>query len=342
MPQINIWEYSCGQHIYLIFVLKRFYMSKDKVCLIINPISGNESKRSLPEEFASSFEQTKYDVYIRITGYAGHATEIAREAVRDNFKFVITAGGDGTVNEVAKELINTDTILGIIPFGSGNGLARDLNIPLDASKAINIIREGNIRTIDYGSANGNIFFCTCGVGFDAFISDRFAEDKKRGPLGYVRNIVEGVIEFKSEKYKIIHDEGELHEKAFLLTCANASQYGNEAYIAPYADMEDGKMNVSILKPLNPNEIPQTTFQLFTKNIDKNSKMISLLTNQLTIVREKEGVMHVDGEPLESGKEINVKIFSKGLKVFAPNNVSKSGKGKDRENIFDAINRWFGV
>ena len=102
------------------------------------------------------------------------------------------------------------------------------------------------------------------------------------------------------------------------------------------------MNVSILKPLNPNEIPQTTFQLFTKNIDKNSKMISLLTNQLTIVREKEGVMHVDGEPLESGKEINVKIFSKGLKVFAPNNVSKSGKGKDRENIFDAINRWFGV
>lgn len=313
-------------------------MSKEKVCLIINPISGTESKRFLPEEFASSFDQTKYDVFIRITGYAGHATEIAKEAVKQNYKFVITAGGDGTVNEVAKELINTDTILGIIPFGSGNGLARDLNIPLDASKAINIIRDGNIRTIDYGSANDHIFFCTCGVGFDAFISDKFADVKKRGPLGYVRNIVEGVIEFKPEKYKIIHDEGEIVEKAFLVTCANASQYGNEAYIAPDADMEDGKMNVSILNPLNPNEIPQTTFQLFTKNIDKNSKMTSLLSSQVKIIREKSGIMHVDGEPIKSGKEINVKIFSKGLKVFAPKPTAKKG----RENALTTITRWLNV
>lgn len=116
-------------------------------------------------------------------------------------------------------------------------------------------------------------------GFDAFISDKFADEKKRGPLGYVRNIVEGVIEFKSEEYEITYDDGVLNERAFLVTCANASQYGNEAYIAPDTwNMEDGKMNVSILKPLNPNEIPQTTFQLFTKNIDKNGKMISLLTS----------------------------------------------------------------
>ncbi len=315
-------------------------MSKEKVCLIINPISGTDSKKFLPEEFASSFDQTKYDIIIRITGYAGHATEIAREAVKENYKFVITAGGDGTVNEVAKELINTDTIFGIIPFGSGNGLARDLNIPLDATKAINIIGEGHVRTIDYGSANGNIFFCTCGVGFDAFISDKFADEKKRGPLGYVRNIVEGVIEFKPEEYTIIHDEGEIKEKAFLVTCANASQYGNEAYIAPDADMEDGKMNVSILKPLNPNEIPQTTFQLFTKNIDKNSKMITLLSSQLKIKREKSGVMHVDGEPLESGKEINVKIIPKGLKVFAPKPVPK--KARERDNVFSAVTRWLNV
>lgn len=317
-------------------------MSKEKVCLIINPISGTESKKFLPEEFASSFDQNKYDIMIRITGYAGHATEIAQHAVKENYKFVITAGGDGTVNEVAKELINTDTIFGIIPFGSGNGLARDLNIPLDASKAINIIKEGNVRTIDYGSANGNIFFCTCGVGFDAFISDKFADEKKRGPLGYVRNIVEGVIEFKPEEYKIIHDDGELVEKAFLVTCANASQYGNEAYIAPDADMEDGKMNVSVLKPLNPNEIPQTTFQLFTKNIDKNSKMTTLLTSELTIVREKAGVMHVDGDPLESGNEINVKIIPKGLKVFAPKIIDKKGKGRERENVFSAFTRWLNV
>lgn len=316
-------------------------MEKTKVCVIINPVSGTESKKSIPEEVASAFDQTKFDIIIRITGYPGHATEIAKEAVNEKFAYVLTAGGDGTVNEVAKALVNTDTILGIIPFGSGNGLARDLLISMDSEKAIQTILDGNVRTIDYGSANEHIFFCTCGVGFDAFISDKFAEEKKRGPLGYVRNIVEGVIEFKSEEYEITHDEGTLNERAFLLTCANASQYGNEVYIAPGADMEDGKMNVSILKPLNPNEIPQTTLQLFTKNIDKNSKMISLLTSNLTIKRKEAGILHVDGEPVKTGKDIEVKIYHKGLKVFAPLQVEDK-PAKEKENIFSAITRWLNV
>ncbi len=316
-------------------------MEKTKVCVIINPVSGTESKKYIPEEVASAFDQTKFDIIIRITGYPGHATEIAKEAVKEKFAYVLTVGGDGTVNEVAKALVNTDTILGIIPFGSGNGLARDLHISMDSEKAIKTILDGNIRTIDYGSANEHIFFCTCGVGFDAFISDKFAEEKKRGPLGYVRNIVEGVIEFRSEEYEITHDEGTLSERAFLLTCANASQYGNEVYIAPGADMEDGKMNVSILKPLNPNEIPQTTLQLFTKNIDKNSKMISLLSSSLTIKRKEAGILHVDGEPVKTGKDIEVKIYHKGLKVFAPLQVEEKPV-KEKENIFSAITRWLNV
>lgn len=316
-------------------------MEKTKVCVIINPVSGTESKKNIPEEVAAAFDQTQFDIIIRITGYPGHATEIAKDAVKNKFAYVLTVGGDGTVNEVAKALVNTDTVLGIIPFGSGNGLARDLHLSMDSEKAIKTILDGNIRTIDYGSANEHIFFCTCGVGFDAFISDKFAEDKKRGPLGYVRNIVEGVIDFRSEEYEITHDEGTLNERAFLVTCANASQYGNEVYIAPGADMEDGKMNVSILKPLNANEIPQTTLQLLTKNIDKNSKMISLLTSNLTIKRSKPGMLHVDGEPVEAGKEINVTIYQKGLKVFAPKQLEVKPP-KEKENIFTAITRWLNV
>lgn len=316
-------------------------MEKTRVCVIINPVSGTESKKNIPEEVASAFDQTQFDVIIRITGYPGHATEIAKQAVKNKFAYVLTVGGDGTVNEVAKALVNTDTILGIIPFGSGNGLARDLHISIDSEKAIQTILEGNVRTIDYGSANGHIFFCTCGVGFDAFISDKFAEEKKRGPLGYVRNIVEGVVEFRSEEYEITHDEGTLNERAFLLTCANASQYGNEVYIAPGADMEDGKMNVSILKPLNPNEIPQTTLQLFTRNIDKNSKMISLVTSNLIIKRKKPGILHVDGEPVNTKKDIEVKMYHKGLKVLAPKQVEEKPV-KERENIFTAITRWMNI
>lgn len=316
-------------------------MAKDKVCLIINPISGTESKKYIPEEVAAAIDQKKYDLFIRVTGHPNHASEIARDAVKNNYKFVITAGGDGTVNEVARELINSETVLGILPYGSGNGLARELGIPLDSEKAIKIILNAHTRTIDYGVANDHIFFCTCGFGFDAFVSDRFADEKKRGPLGYVRNVLESVVDFKAEEYELTYDDGALTEKAFILTCANASQYGNEAYIAPGASMDDGMMNVSVLKPLNAIEIPQTTIQLFTKNIDKNSKMVSLLTRNLHIKRSKPGVMHIDGEPVHTSTEVNVKIVHKGLKVFVPSTADLiEKKRRENENVFTALTRWF--
>ncbi|MFA7492028.1 MAG: diacylglycerol kinase family protein [Proteiniphilum sp.] len=315
-------------------------MAKEKICLIINPISGTESKKNIPEEVAAAFDQRKFDIFIRITGYPDHATEIAREAAKENYKYVLVAGGDGTVNEVAKSLVHTDTTLGIIPSGSGNGLARELGIPLDTEKAINIILQAHTRTIDYGIANGHIFFCTCGFGFDAFVSDRFAEGKKRGPLGYVRNILESVVDFRSEEYEITSDEGTITERAFILTCANASQYGNDAHIAPGASMDDGMMNVSILKPLNAIEIPQTTLQLFTNNIDKNSKMTSLVTRNLLIKRSHAGVMHVDGEPVSTDNEIKVETIHQGLRILAPDNSSREKKRRESENIFNSLTRWF--
>src|SRR5690554_5769233 len=316
-------------------------MAKDKVCLIINPTSGTDSKKNIPEDVASAIDQKKQDLIIRVTGYPEHATEIARQAAKKQYKYVIAAGGDGTVNEVARELVNTDTILGILPLGSGNVLARDLGIPIDIEKALEIIINAHTRKIDYGVANGHIFFCTCGFGFDAFVSGRFAEDKKRGPLGYVRNVLESVVDFKAEEYELTYDDGSLTEKAFILTCANASQYGNEAYIAPGASMDDGKMNVSILNPLNALEMPQTTIQLFTKNIDKNSKMTTLLTRNLLIKRSKAGVMHIDGEPIQTDSKINVKIVHKGLKVFVPSSDDLAEKRRrENENVFSALTRWF--
>lgn len=314
-------------------------MVKEKVCLIINPVSGTESKKNIPEEVAAAIDQNKQDLIIRVTGYPEHATEITRQAVKEKFKYVIAAGGDGTVNEIARELINTDITLGILPLGSGNGLARDLGIPIDIEKALDIILNANTRTIDYGIANEQVFFCTCGFGFDAFVSGKFAEDKRRGPLGYVRNVLESVVDFKAEEYEITYDEGTFKDKAFILTCANTSQYGNEAYIAPNASMDDGKMNVSILKPLNALEIPQTTIQLFTKNIDKNSKMTTLLTRKIHIKRESPGLIHIDGEPVFTDRDVTISIVHKGLKVFAPT-ASEIIEWKRNENIFSALTRWF--
>src|SRR5690554_4034740 len=131
-------------------------MAKEKMCLIINPVSGTESKKNIPEDVAASLDQKKTDLIIRVTGYPRHASEIAREAVQEGFKSVIVAESDGTVNEAARELVNTSTALGIIPLGSGNGLARDLGIPIDAEKALDIVLKDSTRAIDYGTANGHI------------------------------------------------------------------------------------------------------------------------------------------------------------------------------------------
>lgn len=296
--------------------------TKKNIYFIINPASGTSSKNDLPEKITETIDIDKLNVEIFITEYAGHGAEIAKKAVKDGIEYVIAVGGDGTVNEVARSLVGSDTALGIIPMGSGNGLGRDLQIPTNAKKAIQVIAEEHVIDIDYGIANGHIFFCTCGVGFDAEVAAKAAGKKKRGTLMYVKNMLELYFEQTPQTYEIIHPGGSIKDEAFVVTCANASQYGYEAHIAPHADIQDGKMNVIILKPLSILDVPQTSIQLFTQKLDNNKNMIELITNKVTIKREKEGVMHIDGDPIPMGTEINVKIVKQGLKVLVPKNPEK--------------------
>jgi len=295
---------------------------KKTVYLIINPKSGTSSKQNLPHKIAEAFDAHKFTVHIFITGYAGHGSEIAQMAIDNKVDYVVAVGGDGTVNEVASTLVDTDITLGILPMGSGNGLARDLNIPTEVKKALGVLLEENIISIDYGKVNGRIFFCTCGVGFDAEVAALASGQKNRGSLMYIKNMLETFIRQKPQTYEITCPEGTIKDKAFVVTCANASQYGYNAHIAPHADIQDGMMNVAILKPLSILDVPQTSLQLFGKKIDESSKMIELITNEVTIKREKKGVMHIDGDPVEMGKEIHVKIIPQGLKVLVPKNPPK--------------------
>ena len=296
---------------------------KKKIYAIINPKSGTSSKQNLPHKIAETFDAHLFDVHIFITGYAGHGSEIARQAINDKADYVIAVGGDGTVNEVARTLVDSEIALGILPLGSGNGLARDLNIPTtNVKKALDVILEENIISIDYGKVNDRIFFCTCGVGFDAEVAAMSSGKKNRGSLMYIKNMLETFFKQKPQTYEIICPEGTIKDKAFVVTCANASQYGYNAHIAPHADIQDGMMNIAILKPLSILDVAQTSLQLFAKKIDENSKMIELVTNEVTIKREKKGLMHIDGDPVEMGKEINVKIIPQGLKVLVPKNPPK--------------------
>ena len=299
--------------------------AKKKVRFIINPISGTRSKEAIVEQIPQYLDSSRFEYDIIYTQYAGHASVLAKEAVADGIDVAVAVGGDGTVNEVARSLVHTQTALGIIPCGSGNGLARHLSIPLNATGALEILAECNIKLFDYGKINGQPFFCTCGIGFDASISKKFAEAGKRGLLTYVDSTLKSWFSYKPETYRIRFDGEEQTNEAFLIACANANQYGNNAYIAPSASMSDGLMDVSILEPFNMLEAAQVLLQLFNKTIDKNSHIRTFQCRQLHISREKEGVVHFDGEPMECGKEIDVELIHKGISVVKNAHANKSSQ-----------------
>jgi YegS/Rv2252/BmrU family lipid kinase len=292
--------------------------SRKKIKVVINPVSGTKSKKKIVEKIRKIIDSEKFDVEIIYTEYKGHSTEIAVDAVANNTDYVVAVGGDGTVNEIAKILINTSVVLGIVPCGSGNGLARELEIPMNVSNAIGILNDGDIKKIDYGIVNGNVFFCTCGVGFDAKVSEKSLTQKKRGLFMYVKNCITVLSKFKPERYKITYSGGVFEGEAFLIACANTSQYGNNAYIAPNADIQDGKMHITVIKPLLAIDVLKFVVQMFSRKLAKNSKFIEYISTEAHIEREKEGVMHLDGDAVYiDKKDICINIVRQGLNVIVP-------------------------
>lgn len=315
---------------------------KKKIVFIINPISGLQNKESVIQLIDDTIDQSKYIWEIKYTQNAGHAVEISAEAARNNIDIVVAIGGDGTINEVARSLVNTPTILGILPFGSGNGLARHLHIPMDTRKALELINDGVVEQIDYGIMNGTLFFCTCGVGFDAFVSLKFAEAGKRGMLTYLEKTLQESLNYQPETYVLETEDGKVRHKAFLIACANASQYGNNAYIAPNATITDGLLDVIILEPFTVLDVPSLAFQLFNKTIDHNSRIKTFKCRDLHIHRAYSGVAHFDGDPLITGSDIHVSVVQKGLHVLIPRAKEKESfnfltKASDYFNGLKMIN-----
>ncbi len=288
---------------------------KQRILYIVNPISGTQRKQKIAQLAESLTDRIRYEVSVVRTEYAGHASEIAREAAADGVDVVVAVGGDGTVNEVGRGIVETQTALGIIPCGSGNGLARHLCIPMNVRGAIDIINKGVVHSLDYGTINDRPFFCTCGVGFDAFISERFASAGKRGLLTYVENTLKSGLLYKPQEYIIEAGDERETSKAFLIACANASQYGNDALIAPYASMKDGLLDVVVMEPFNTIEAPQVAIQLFTGTLPENSHVKTFQSTHLRITREGNGVAHFDGDPFMTGSVIDVQLHRQGLNVI---------------------------
>ena len=290
-------------------------IEKRNITFIINPISGTHSKDEIPKIIETVLDKEQFNYELRFTEYAGHAAEIALECTEKGQEIVAAVGGDGTVNEVARSLTHTDTALAIVPCGSGNGLARHLCLPMDVKKSLEIINASKIEDFDYGVINDLPFFCTCGMGFDAFISLKFAEAGKRGPITYVENVLKEGLKYKPETYVVEDESGKMRYKAFLIACANASQYGNNAYIAPGATMKDGEMDVVIMEPFDVLDAPQIAADLFMKTFGNNSKIKTFRAKKIHIHRKEPGAIHFDGDPIMTGTDVDVHIEHEGIKIL---------------------------
>jgi YegS/Rv2252/BmrU family lipid kinase len=291
-------------------------MQRKKVLFIVNPISGTIQKKGVIQAIENKVDKNQFEAFIRKTEYAGHATEIAQEAVIQGFDVVVAVGGDGTVNEVAKSLIHSKTALYIIPTGSGNGLARHLGIPLDTTKALEYLHQANTDVIDVCQLNEKAFFCTSGVGFDATVAHQFSLQKQRGFLTYIKTCIQCFRNFKLQEYEIqVDNEQTIKTKAFIVALANAGQYGNNAYIAPKADIADGLIDICIVKALSFWACIIFVWRLFTKTLHKSKLITFMKAKKVRILRSHSDMTHIDGEPVEMPERLDYSIDSKALNVI---------------------------
>ena len=278
---------------------------------IINPHSGASNK----DRFLSIISLLKTDPkhVIWETTEPLEAVEFAKKAIQQNATKIIAVGGDGTINEVASVLVDSTIPLGIIPVGSGNGLARHLKLPLNYKKAFQKVLVGASIKIDVGYINNKPFFCTAGIGFDAAVAHRFAASKGRGLINYMKATLFTL--FKYQPIQVSINEG-ASEKVFSLSIANANQFGNDAFISPFSNIQDGQLELVKIGLLNKLEAGILAVRLFKKNIHHSKNVHFQACAHASIHYAKNAPIHIDGENLVTDNELlNITISPLALNVI---------------------------
>lgn len=291
--------------------------TKINILFIINPISGGRGKLRIPDFIDQYLDKEKFNPNFVFSEYVGHAGELADEAATKNFDVIVAAGGDGTINEVASKVLKHKKILGILPLGSGNGLARFLRISKNLRYALSLINTFKVDEIDTAEFNNKCFFNLAGMGFDAHLSSVFSKDKKRGLSGYVKLGFKEVFNYKAQTYLLNIDGVAYTRKAFAISIANSSQYGNDVYISPNASVKDGLLDVCIIKPFPIIKLPLLGYVMLRGKAETSDMIEIIKGKNIKITREKAGAVHVDGEPLQMGTEIEAVVNPLSLKVIVP-------------------------
>jgi diacylglycerol kinase (ATP) len=290
---------------------------KKKIIFIINPRSGVSKKQNLPPIIKKEIDSDKFDYEIVFTEYAGHATEIAKEAIAKGTEIIAVAGGDGSLNEVARILLNSPVILAAIPLGSGNGLARHLKIPVNAVKAIKLINRGKTDKIDVGHINGKVFISNTGLGYVSTVVDTFHSAIRRGFIAYSNHTLKNFLGYKSKSYSLEVNGQKFEEKFFMLNFANSNQFGYQAKISPTADVKDGKLDIVMVRKFPFVLFPILMLRLFTKAI-KDSRYIKIVkSDKATVKFEGQQSVQIDGEPNVENNSIELSVSPLTLNIIVP-------------------------
>ena len=289
--------------------------AKKEILVLINPISGTGKKKVIEKLLREYIDSSKIEYDIRYTDHAGHATEIARNVVQFNsYGAIVVVGGDGSVNEVAQGLIGSEIELGIIPSGSGNGFARHLGIPLNFKDAIQCINTANSKLVDSGQVNKMNFVGVAGLGFDALISKKFDESPSRGFWTYFKLTVKEFVKYKEREYKVSFDGKEFVLSAFILCFCNSSQWGNDVFIAPNANSQDGFLRMIVVRKLPLLSVPLFAYKLFKKKVD-SSKYYKEFKVKSVSLKHSGKLIHIDGEPFDFSNQLEISVKAASLKVI---------------------------
>ena len=297
--------------------------TKKNILFIINPISGVKRGGNLIENIRKFTDRSKFNYEFKFTEYPGHAVLLSKQAVEKNTDIIVAVGGDGTINEVASQMIGSKAVLGIVPLGSGNGLARHLGIPRLIPSALKLINEFQVTDIDTATVNGTPFISIAGVGFDAKVARLFAGTQRRGFFTYVHLITNHYLPYKPKKYKIQFDDGKIiTTRALFISFANSNQFGYNTTIAPNAQLRDGQLDLCIVQKPNIFTLPIVANLLLLRAIDKSQYVETIRTSHFTVLQSRNRMVNIDGEAAKIGKKLEVNVNPLSLQVIIPDHEVK--------------------
>lgn len=296
---------------------------KEKILFIINPVSGIGKQKTVETALEEYLDQEKFDCSITYTEYAHHATTICKESIEKGFSTVVAVGGDGSINDCVRGLINSDTKLGIIPAGSGNGLARCLHIPLDIKKAIEVINKSNSLNIDTVNLNDMPYASVAGIGFDALIAKEFTGNKTRGFQTYLRLVLKDYLNYKAKKYHLIVDGKDMTKEALFISFMNSNQFGYNAIIAPKASLNDGLLDIVIVKKPPIILAPIVVQMMFFHQMDKSPYVETIRAKEVEVREFSDGILNLDGEGISfEGDTLKFSVNPNNLNVIVPDDNNK--------------------